>query len=338
MAVTPDLKTTYLGLHLKSPLVASASPLSKKLDTARQVEDAGASALVMHSLFEEEIRHESMELDFGLNQGSESYAESLSFIPEVGEKHIGSPEPYLEQIQRLKEALNIPIIASLNGNSAGGWIDYAHQIEEAGADAIELNLYAIPTDVKTTGAELEAHYVELAQKICSSIGIPVAIKLSPFFTSIPNITKRFADAGAHGLVLFNRFYQPDLNLEDLTVVPNLELSTSRELRLPLRWIAILYSYLDVDFALTSGVHSGQDVVKAIMAGASVAMMTSALLENGPKWITRVQNELQAWMVEHEYDTISMMKGSMSQRKVEDPAAFERANYIKALNTFGTYLP
>ena len=333
----PDLSTTYLGLHLKNPLVASASPLSKKVGNARRLEDAGAAAVVMYSLFEEQITHESNELDHYLERGTNTYAESLSYFPDLGSYNLG-PEPYLEHLHRIKQAVSIPVIGSLNGISSGGWIDYAHKIEQAGADALELNIYYLPTDPNLSGAELEDEYVSLVRDVRATIKIPIALKLSPFFTSLPHIARRFVAAGVNGLVLFNRFYQPDFDLEELEVVPNLELSTSYEMRLPLRWIAILYGRMEADFALTSGVHTAQDVLKAIMAGASVAMMTSALLEYGIGRLMHILTDLHEWMEEHEYESISYMKGSMSQRAVADPAAFERANYMKALSSFDHYLP
>ncbi len=332
----PDLTTTYLGLQLKNPLVASASPLSKKVDTARRLEDAGAAALVMYSLFEEQITHESHELDHYLERGTHSYAEALSYFPDMGYYNLG-PELYLEHLHKIKQAVSIPVIGSLNGISSGGWIEYAHNIEQAGADALELNIYYLPTDIDLSGAELEEDYVNLVRDVRARVKLPIAIKLSPYFTALPNMAKRFVEAGANGLVLFNRFYQPDFDLEELEVIPNLVLSTSYELRLPLRWIAILYGRIKADFALTSGVHSAQDVLKAMMAGANVAMMTSTLLANGVGRLMHILTDLQEWMEEHEYESIEYMRGSMSQRAVAEPAAFERANYIKALNSFDQYV-
>jgi dihydroorotate dehydrogenase (fumarate) len=331
-----DLTTSYLGLRLKNPLVASASPLSKKLETVRRIEDAGASALVMYSLFEEQITHDSYELDHYLERGTHSYAEALSYFPDVGNYNLG-PEPYLEHLHKIKQEVSIPVIGSLNGISSGGWVDYAHRIEQAGADALELNIYYLPTDPDLTGAELEEDYVQLVKDVRAKVTLPIAVKLSPYFTALPNLAKRIVDAGADGLVLFNRFYQPDFDLEELEVIPNLVLSTSHELRLPLRWIAILYGRIRADFALTSGVHTAQDVLKAMMAGANVAMMTSTLLENGVGRIMHILTDLQEWMEEHEYESIEQMRGSMSQQAVTEPAAFERANYIKALNTFDQYV-
>lgn len=333
----PDLTTTYLGLHLKNPLVASASPLAKKLDRVRRMEDAGIAAVVMYSLFEEQITHESHELDHYLNRYTENYAESLTYFPDLDTYNIG-PEPYLEHLQRVKQAVDIPVIGSLNGISSGGWIEYARNIEQTGADALELNIYYLPTDMDISSAELEESYLKLVKDVRAVVHIPMALKLSPFFTAFPNMARRFVDAGANGLVLFNRFYQPDLDLETFEVVPRLVLSTSNDLRLPLRWIALLYGRIKADFALTSGVHSAQDMLKAMMAGANVAMMTSELLEYGIECVPQLLTDIQEWMDEHEYESILQMRGSMSQRAVAEPAAFERANYMKALNSFDPYLP
>ncbi|MBA2287596.1 MAG: dihydroorotate dehydrogenase-like protein [Ktedonobacteraceae bacterium] len=328
----PDLTTTYMGLELKNPLVASASPLSKKLSTARRLEDEGAAAIVMYSLFEEQITHESRELDHFLERGTNSYAESLSYFPDLDYYNLG-PEPYLEHLYKVKQSVDIPVIGSLNGISSGGWIEYARRIEQAGADALELNIYYLPADLTLSATELEDTYVKLVQDVRAVIHIPIALKLSPFFTSLPHIAARFVDAGVNALVLFNRFYQPDFDLEALEVVPNLHLSTSEDLRLPLRWIAILYGRINVDFALTSGVHTAHDVIKAMMAGASVAMTTSELLERGPARIGEILQDTYRWLEEHEYISIKQMQGSMSQQAVAEPAAFERANYMKALKTF-----
>lgn len=327
-----DLTTTYLGLTLKNPVVASASPLSKKLEGIRRLEEAGASAVVMYSLFEEQITHESLALDHFLNRGTESFAEALSYFPDLENYNIG-PEEYLNLIRRAKEAVSIPIIGSLNGVSAGGWVEYARKIEEAGADALELNMYYIPTDTDITAQELEQNYVDLVAEVCSRVSIPVAVKLSPFFTSLPNLAKRLTRAGAKGLVLFNRFIQPDLDIETLEVTPALQLSTPAELRLPLRWVAILYGRVPCDLALTSGVHDAQAVLKAMMAGAKVTMLASELLQNGLKRIGEILTDMNAWMETFEYESIRQMQGSMSQKAVAEPAAFERANYLKALQTF-----
>ncbi len=327
-----DLTTTYLGLQLKNPLVASASPLSKRIDVARRFEDSGVSAIVMYSLFEEQIIHESLELDHYLTRGTDSFAEATSYLPDGGMYSVG-PEKYLNQVAGLKKALKIPVIGSLNGVSKGGWTRYAKQIEEAGADALELNLYYVSTDPNLTAQELENAQVELVEEVKSAITIPLAVKLSPFITSLPNFTKRIVEAGADGLVLFNRFYQPDFDLDELEIVHNLDLSTSADLRLPLRWISILYGKLNVDFALTSGVHTHKDVLKSMMAGAKVSMMASHLLHNSEKVVPVILRELEDWMGEHEYESIKQMQGSMSQKSVKEPAAFERANYMKVLSSY-----
>ena len=327
-----DLSTTYLGLRLKNPLVASSSPLSKKIDRARKLEDAGISAIVMYSLFEEQIIHESLELDHYLNRGSDSFAEALSYLPDGGMYSI-SPEKYLNNLAGMKKALHIPVIASLNGVSKGGWTSYARRMEEAGADALELNMYYIATDADMTSGDIEETQVDLVAEVKSAIKIPLAVKISPFVTSLPNFVKRLVEAGAEGIVLFNRFYQPDFDLEELEIVHSLDLSTSSDLRLPLRWISILHGKVEADFALTSGVHTYTDVLKAMMAGAKVAMMASNLLHNGEQVIGPMLNDLTTWMTEREYESIHQMQGSMSQKSVKDPAAFERANYMKVLNTF-----
>jgi len=327
-----DLSTTYLGLSLGNPIVASASPLSKKIERAKKLEEAGISAIVMYSLFEEQIIHESLELDHFLNRGSDSFAEALSYLPDGGLYGI-SPEKYLNQLTGMKKALRIPVIGSLNGVSKGGWTDYARRIEEAGADALELNMYYIPTDPSMTSSDIEDMQVGLVAEVKSAIRIPLAVKISAFYTSLPHFTKRLVEAGADGLVLFNRFYQPDFDLEELEILHSLDLSTSSDLRLPLRWISILHGKLNVDFALTSGVHTYTDVLKAMMAGAKVAMMASNLLQFGDETIGSTLSYLVAWMKEREYESIKQMQGSMSQKSVKEPEAFERANYMKVLNNF-----
>jgi dihydroorotate dehydrogenase (fumarate) len=331
-----DLKTTYLGLDLRNPLVASASPLSEHVDTVRQLEAAGVSAVVMYSLFEEQIIHESMELDHYLSYGTESFPEALTYLPDIGRYSVG-PESYVEHLRRVKQAVGIPVIGSLNGVSSGGWIEYAQKIEAAGADALELNIYYLPFDPDLTSTELEQTYVKLVSDIRARIQIPLAVKLSPFFTGMANVMRTLAEAGADGLVLFNRFYQPDFDLEKFEVVPNLVLSTSDELRLPLRWIALLYGQIETDFALTSGVHTAEDLVKAVMAGACVAMTASELLKKGPGRAGEILADLEGWMVAHEYESIHQMKGCMSAQAVREPHALRRSNYIKELNSF-RYLP
>ncbi|MGQ9501540.1 MAG: dihydroorotate dehydrogenase-like protein [Anaerolineae bacterium] len=327
-----DLCTTYLGLPLKNPLVASASPLSEKVETARQLEEAGVAAIVMYSLFEEQIIHESLELDYYLERGTYAYAEALTYFPNLG-RYALEPDKYLERIRELKRNLSVPIIANLNGASLGGWVKYAQKIEDAGADALELNIYYLSTEPDVTAVELEDRYVQLVQSVRSSVRIPLAVKLSPFFTALPNMAKRLVEAGADGLVLFNRFYQPDFDLETLEVVPNLTLSRPEELRLPLRWIAILYGRVEADLALTTGVHSGREVAKSILAGATVAMTASALLLNGPGRASTMLDELRQWMEEHEYTSVAQMRGAMSQQAVTESAAFERANYARVLSAF-----
>ncbi len=327
-----DLSTTYMGLKLKNPLVASASPLSEKVETVQKLEEAGISAVVMYSLFEEQIIHESLELDHFLFYGSEISPEFNAFYPQSGHYTL-KPDAYVEQLAKLKKAVRIPIIGSLNGVSTGGWIKYAQKIESAGADALELNLYYIPTDPDLTAAQIEDNYVTLVRNIRKSIKIPIAVKLSPFFTSIPNTAKRLVEAGANGLVLFNRFYQPDFDLDTLDVTPRLVLSHSDEMRLPLRWIALLYDRVQSDFALTTGIHTVEDIVKGVMAGASVTMLASLLLEKGIGSIPELVTGLGKWMDDHEYESVKQMKGSLSRKSVKEPAALERANYMKVLSSF-----
>lgn len=331
-----DLTTTYLGLQLKNPLVASASPVSKKIESVQRLEQAGIGAIVMYSLFEEQIIHESLELDHYLTRGTYSFAEAQTYLPDLGTYYLG-PDQYLDHLSALKKAVSVPIIGSLNGVSKGGWVRYARFMQDAGADAVELNMYYLPADPNLSGQELEDSYVDLVAEVKASIKIPLAVKLSPFFTSLPNFARRLVNAGANGLVLFNRFYQPDFDLEALEVTPSLELSDSKDLLLPLRWIAILYGKVAADFALTSGVHTAQDVLKAMMAGAKVAMTASALLQEGYGRVSTILSDLRTWMEAHEYESIRQMQGSMSQQAVAEPAAFERTNYIKILNSF-RYLP
>jgi len=319
-------------MKLKNPLVASPSPLSEKVENIQKMEQAGIAAVVMYSLFEEQIIHESLELDHFLNRGTETYAESLTYFPNIG-KYTLAPDKYIDAVKRTKQAVNIPVLGSLNGVSTGGWIEYARKIQDAGADGLELNLYYLPTDINLTSSQLEDNYLKLVEDVRASVEIPLAVKLAPYFTALPNIARRLVDAGANGLVLFNRFYQPDFDLENLEVVPNLVLSNSNELRLPLRWIAILYGKVNADLALTSGVHTPEDAIKAIMAGANVTMSTSAILDDGVSVIQRILTGMDAWMAENEYESVQQMIGSMSQGAVAEPAAFERANYMKVLNSF-----
>jgi dihydroorotate dehydrogenase (fumarate) len=326
-----DLTTTYLGLGLRNPLVAAASPLSKKVDNVRRLEDAGVSAVVMHSLFEEQITHEGHALDHFLTRGTDTYAEAIDYFPDLGHYNVG-PDDYLDHIQALKQAVDIPVIASLNGISVGGWVEYAKRMQDAGADAIELNVYYIPTDASLSCLALEQSYVDLVRAISPTLRVPLSVKLSPFFTALPNVVQRVASAGAKGLVLFNRFYQPDFDLDELAVVPDLALSTSQELRLPLRWIAILYGRTPVDLAATTGIHTAEDVLKVMMAGANVAMVASCLIERGVEHARAILADLRQWMEDHEYESIAQMRGSMSQQSVAEPAAYERANYMKVLTS------
>ncbi|HNW59489.1 MAG TPA: dihydroorotate dehydrogenase-like protein [bacterium] len=327
-----DLSTTYMGLKLKNPLVPSASPLSKDIDTIKKLEDAGAAAIVLYSLFEEQISFEAEELDHFLTYGAESFAEALTYFPQAQEFHLG-PEEYLEHIRRVKQATRIPVIASLNGVSTGGWIDYAKKMEQAGADALELNVYMLATDPARTSAEIEQVYIDVLKAVKASVRIPVAMKLSPYFSAMAAMARRLDEAGADALVLFNRFYQPDLDIEALAVKPGVTLSTSDDLRLPLRWIAILYGRIKASMAGSTGVHSAQDALKLVMAGADVVNMCAALLQRGPAHLAKVLSDMTTWLEEHEYADLKMARGSMSQKKVAEPAAYERANYIKALNSY-----
>jgi dihydroorotate dehydrogenase (fumarate) len=327
-----DLSTTYLGLTLKSPLVASASPLCEDIGNIRRMEDAGAAAVVLHSLFEEQINLESHHLDRYLSHGTESFAESLTYFPHMTDYNLG-PDGYLEHIRRAKAAVAIPVIASLNGVSRGGWIGYAGKMQEAGADAVELNVYYIPTDPELTGAQVEQMYVDLVREVKASVRVPVAVKLGHAFSAMANLAWRLDRTGVDALVLFNRFYQPDFDLETLEVSPRLTLSSSYELLLRLHWVALLYGRIRSDLAVTGGVHTPEDVLKAMMAGARVAMMTSALLLHGIEHLTTVRTGLSAWMEAHEYESIRQMQGSMSYRSVSAPAAFERANYLKVLSSY-----
>jgi dihydroorotate dehydrogenase (fumarate) len=327
-----NLTTNYLGMHLKNPIVASSSPLSHSVDSIRRLEDAGASAVVMYSLFEEQIGFDSYYIDHHLTQGIDSYAESISYFPDMQSYNVG-PDEYLNLIRRAKDSVGIPVIGSLNGTSVGGWTDYATLIEEAGADALELNVYYLPANTAIKGIDVEALYLDILGAVRETVTIPVAIKLSPFFSSIANMASCLSDEGADGLVLFNRFYQPDFDLENLEVAPRLVLSNSNELRLPLRWVAILYGRVNADLAITSGVHTSQDVVKGLMAGAKVTMMASELLQNGIRRIGQVLNEVVTWLNEHEYESVTQMIGAMSQKHCAEPAAFERANYMKMLQSY-----
>jgi dihydroorotate dehydrogenase (fumarate) len=326
-----DLTTYYMGLKLRTPLVVSASPLSQEINGIRRLEDVGASAIVLYSLFEEQLRQDSLELEHHLLAGTETYAESLSFFPQPSEFRLG-PEEYLEHIRKARQAVGIPIIASLNGATPGSWADYAKDIEQAGADALECNIYSIPTDPDVTSAEIEQAYIEIVRSVRKAVSIPVAVKISPFFSNLANMARRLDQAGANALVLFNRFYQPDIDLEDLEIRPNVLLSTPQALRLPLTWIGILYGRVQASLAGTSGVHDAGDVIKLLMVGANATMMCSALLRNGINHLRVVEERLAYWMEKHEYESVRQMQGSMSQLRCPDPGAFERAQYMRAVKS------
>lgn len=327
-----SLRTKYLGLDLKNPLVASAGPVTGRMDTLIKLEEAGAAAVVLPSLFEEQITKEEVEIALLYDFHNEGFAEAQTYLPEMDNYHTG-PDSYLRLVRQAKRSLTIPIIGSLNGTSNGGWIQYGKMIEEAGADALELNIYFLATDPDMTALEVENQYLELVTSIRGAVSIPLAVKIGPFFSAMANMARRLFSAGADGLVLFNRFLQPDIDLETLSVEPKLVLSSSDELRLPLRWIAILRSYFDQSLAATSGVHTSEDVIKLLLAGADVAMTTSALLKFGPDRISELLVGLRTWLEEKEYISVSQMKGSVSQRNIPDPAAFERANYVKTIQSY-----
>ena len=327
-----DLSTTYMGLKLRSPLMPSASPATRELDDLKRAEEAGAGAVVLPSVFEEQLRLESNELDLALEQGAESFAEALSYFPRVSEYRIG-PGEYLEHIARAKAALKIPVIASLNGSSLGGWTEYARRIQQAGADALELNIYYIPTDPDLSGTEVEKSYVDIVKAVRGVVKIPVAVKLSPYFSNMANMAKQLDAAGANALVLFNRFYQPDIDLETLEIEHSLLLSTPQARRLPLRWAALLFGRVQCSLAGTSGIHTAYDVLKMLMAGVDVTMLCSVLLRKGVGHIAAIEKEMVQWMDEHEYESVTQMKGSLSQRNCPDPSAFERAQYMKVISTF-----
>ena len=327
-----DLSSRYLGLNLRTPLVAAAGPLTESVDNIKRLEDAGIAAVVLPSLFEEQLVLETHEIHHHLTHNTESYAEALTYFPEPDEVFLG-PEEHLARIAGAKEAVNVPVIASLNGSSLGGWPAYAKNMQEAGADAVELNLYDIPTDPNETAAAVELRYLEVVEEVKASVTVPVAVKLSPFFTNLANVAKRMDDAGADGFVLFNRFYQPDIDLENLEVVSNVILSTPQALRLPMRWIAILHGRVRADLAATSGIHSAEDVLKMVMAGAGATQVLSVLLKNGIDHVAAIEAGVRDWMAEREYESIEQMRGSMSQEHCEDPSAFERAQYMRTLKSY-----
>ncbi|MFC1553997.1 dihydroorotate dehydrogenase-like protein [candidate division KSB1 bacterium] len=327
-----NLSTKYMGFELKNPIVPSSSPLMRKLDNIKKMEDAGASAVVLDSLFEEQIKYEAAELNYFLEHGTDSFQESTSFFPSSNEFFLG-PELYLERLRKIKEAVDIPVFASLNGIDAEKWTEHAKLIEEAGADGLELNIYFLETGFNIAPGTVEKRYHEILDAVKSNVNIPVAVKLSPYFSSMASFAKEMSDSGADGLVLFNRFYQPDLDIEELKVDPHLVLSNPDEIRLPIRWIAILFGHINASMAVTSGIHDHISVLKALMAGADITQMTSVLLMDGISKITEIINDLEKWMVDHEYESVDMMKGSLSQKSCPDPAAFERANYLQTLQSF-----
>jgi dihydroorotate dehydrogenase (fumarate) len=328
----PDLSTNYLGLKLRTPLVPSASILSIDLERVKRMEQAGASAIVLYSLFEEQLLLEEYELKKALNQGTESFPEALTYFPKLSSYGVG-PGRYLKHIEECKKSVKVPVIASLNGATMGGWTAYAKKIEAAGADALELNVYTIPTDPNRLGAAVEDELLEIFKSVKSAVKIPVAVKIAPYYSNLANMAKRLSDAGADGLVLFNRFYQPDLDLEELEVVPQTLLSTSQSIRKPLRWTAILYGKLKSSLAASGGIHQGEDALKVLMAGADVSMLCSTLLKNGIEHLHKVEEDMVKWMVDHEYESVQQMKGSLSQAKCPNPSAFERAQYIQTLKSF-----
>ena len=327
-----DLRTSYMGLDLKNPIVASASPLCDSVDNIRLLEDHGIAAVVLPSLFEEQLILESESVDADLSRGADAFPESSSFLPDLMDYNLG-PDGYLELIRKAKESVSVPVIGSLNGVSPGGWVRYARDMEQAGADAIELNIYSLVTGPSRTASQVEKDYCDLVRKMRETLTIPIAVKISHFFSAVANFASHLDTSGANALVLFNRFYQPDLDIEQLEVVPSLTLSRPSELLLRLHWVAIIHGHISADMAITGGVHSAQDVLKSMMAGARVAMMTSALLENGVEYLDTVRAGMIRWMEEHEYESINQMCGSMSQRNVPDPAAYERANYMRVLSSY-----
>jgi len=327
-----DLTTQYLGLTLKNPLVAGASPLSRELDTLRALEDAGIAAVVLYSLFEEQIEHEQREHEHFERFGTESYSEAVTYRPDLDYLPRG-PEEYVEHVARIKQAVTIPVISSLNGTTPGGWTRYAKMLQQAGADAMELNVYHVAADPFVDAAGVEDNYVDILRAVKSEVTIPLAMKLSPYFTSLANFAQRLDQEGADGLVLFNRFYQPDINVETLEVQPGVVLSSPHEMRLPLRWIAILDPLVDASLAASTGINTHEDILRFLMAGADVTMLCAALLKGGVKSVTTMLNSLMYWMDEHEYESVAQMQGSLNQRSCPDPGAFERANYMKALHTF-----
>lgn len=330
-----DLSTTYLGFDLKNPMVASASPMTATVGSLSELEEAGIAAVVLPSIFEEQIEHEALEMQRVSEQGADSFAEALSgYFPEFDD-YATRTESYLRHVTQAKEALSVPVIGSLNGTTNGGWVNYAKRIQEAGADALELNIYLIPTDPGTTGPEIEDQYLDLVWEVRQQVSIPLAVKVGPYFSSTPNMAVRLAEAGADALVLFNRFYQPDIDLESLEIVPKVNLSTSAALTLPLRWIGMLSGRVEADLAITSGVHTAEDALKSLLVGSKAVMMASALLKNGPELVTQIVDEMRSWLEENEYTSVRQMQGSMSIGAAPNPEAFVRANYMKMLVTYAS---
>ncbi|MCX7019901.1 MAG: dihydroorotate dehydrogenase-like protein [bacterium] len=332
-----NLTTTYMGLKLRSPLVPSAAqPLSDDIDSIKRMEDAGAAAIVIYSVFEEQLTQEKLELFHHLTEGTESFAEAQSYFPEPAQFELG-PEGYLKHLQKARESVGIPVIGSLNGSTAGGWTSFAKQIQQAGADAVELNIYNIPTDLDLPGSQIEDQYIEVVKAVKAAVTIPVSVKISPFFSNLANMARKLDDAGADGLTLFNRFYQPDVDLETLEVRPNVLLSTPQAMRLPLRWIAILYGRVNASLAATSGIHKPEDMVKMLLAGASVTEVCSVLLRYGINHMRDLEQGLHDWMESHEYESVEQMRGSMSQVNCADPTAYERVQYMRAVTSFNPEL-
>ena len=327
-----DLRTRYLGMDLANPVVPSASPMGQRIETLKALEDAGASAVVLPSLFEEQIEHEELQIAGAMDVGAESYAEALTYLPDFADYNTGA-DAYLHHLEGTKAELSIPVIGSLNGITVGGWLAHAKRIQEAGADALELNVYFIAADPDETADAVEQRYVELVEAVRAEITIPLAVKIGPFFSSVGHIAHRLVAAGADGLVLFNRFMQPDIDLENLTVDPSLHLSTSDELALPLRWIGVLRDRVHASLACTTGVHTAEDALKVLLVGADVTMIASALLHEGPTHVTTVLDDMQTWLAEHDYESVEQMKGSMSMRNVPNPVAFARANYARLITSF-----
>lgn len=327
-----DLRTNYLGLELKNPLIAGASPLTREVDDARRLEDAGVSALVMYSLFQEQIEHDSTLHDHYLDYGAESYAEAVNYVP----THVGfrrGPDEYVDHVERLRQAVDIPVIASLNAASEGGWIDYARKLQSAGADALELNIYSVAADPNERAEQVEQRYIDIVTAVREAVTIPLAVKISPYFSALANFARRLEFAGANGLVLFNRFYQPDIELETLSAQSNLHFSARHEMRLPLRWIALLDAQLDVSLAASTGIYTAYDALKMMMAGADVVQLVAAILRGGPQVVGSIRDEMVQWMEDHEYESIEQMQGCMNQARCPDPVAFERGNYMRQLTDF-----